>query len=187
MERTTAAVMSRPCAALARAGDSRSVSRTVKEIEPSGVKRPKARDMKSACISVPFDPPSVFGGGGGGGGDVHGSGTHSTSHRHVFEPSAWKAHPMNHASATSLSERNMRMVKTPDSTTVTTAKSRARQLLGARMAIISRGEGLGGGGDGDGGDGLGGGGEGLGDGREGRRPRGMAQPRSSVRARSRGS
>jgi hypothetical protein len=44
---------------------------------------------------------------------------------------------MNHASATSLSERNMRTVKTPDSATVATAKSRARQLLGARTAIIT--------------------------------------------------
>ena len=97
-------------------------ARTVKEMEPIGVRRPKASDMKSACISVPFDPPSVFGGGGGGGGK-HGSGSHTTSHRQVFEPSAWKTQPMNHASATSLSERNISTVNTPESATVAIAKS----------------------------------------------------------------
>jgi len=75
----------------------------VNEIEPSGVRTPKASDMKKACMSVAFDPPSVFGGGGGGGGPAQGSGTHSMSHLHVLLPSEWKTHPMYQASATSLS------------------------------------------------------------------------------------
>ena len=105
----------------------------MKEMEPIGVRRPKASDMKSACISVPFDPPSVFGGGGGGGGK-HGSGSHATSHRQVFEPSAWKTQPMNHASATSLSERNISTVNTPESATVAIAKSCERMVPRGRRA-----------------------------------------------------
>ena len=106
----------------------------MKEMEPIGVRRPKASDMKSACISVPFDPPSVFGGGGGGGGK-HGSGSHATSHRQVFEPSAWKTQPMNHASATSLSERNISTVNTPESATVAIAKSCERMCRGRRAGV----------------------------------------------------
>jgi len=109
----------------------------VKEMEPIGVRRPKASDMKSACISVPFVPPSVFGGGGGGGGK-HGSGSHTTSHRQVFEPSAWKTQPMNHASATSLSERNISTVNTPESATVAIAKSCERMAPPSSAITASR-------------------------------------------------